>query len=160
VAGGLIVLVCRPKVFREHAHGAAGVLLLSALIATVFSSAYLARREERSPDRRNYGQFYKWIAWAMLLTLIAVITVHIVRPDLFGVLWVTILETAVILEFFAYWVVQTIDLWDSPDRSERLPDADRKLLAQRRTTHGLAGLKSELVEAMKEPPGNRLLPLL
>jgi hypothetical protein len=160
VLGGLIVLVFWPDVFRDHAHGAAGVLLLSAFIATVFSSAYLAKREERSPDRRNYGQFYKWIAWAMLLTLIVVVTVHIRHPELFGVLWVTVLESAVILQFGAYWVVQTIDLWDSPDRSERLPDADRKLLGQKRTTRGLAGLKSELVEAMKEPPGHRLLPLL
>ena len=134
--------------------------MLSAFIATVFSSAYLAKREEPSPDRRNYGQFYKWIAWAMLLTLIGVVTVHIRHPEVFGVLWVTILESAVILEFGAYWVVQTIDLWDSPDRSERLPDADRKLLAQRRTTRGFTGLKSELKEAMKADRGDRLLPLL
>ena len=146
VAGGLIVLFA-PDLFSDHAHGAAGVLLLSAFIATVFASAYLAKREEPSPDRRNYGQFYKWIAWAMLLTLIGVVTVHIRHPEVFGVLWVTILESAVILEFGAYWVVQTIDLWDSPDRSERLPDADRKLLAQRRTTRGFTGLKSELKEA-------------
>ena len=111
VAGGLILLFVRPHVFSDHAHGAAGVLMLSALIATVFSSAYLAKREEPSPDRRNYGQFYKWIAWVMLLTLIAVVTVHIRASRVVGVLWVTILESAVILEFFAYWVVQTIDLW-------------------------------------------------
>jgi hypothetical protein len=160
VLGGLIVLFVDPDRFREYAHGAAGVLLLSAFIATVFSSAYLAKREERSPDRRNYGQFYKWIAWAMLLTLIAVVTVHFVHPELFGVLWVTVLESAVILEFGAYWVVQTIDLWDSPDRSERLPDADRERLAQRRTTRGLAGLKSELIEARKADRGDRLLRLL
>jgi hypothetical protein len=126
----------------------------------VFSSAYLAKREERSPDRYNYRWFYQVIAGVMLVTLIAVITVHIRHPELFGILWVTILESALILEFGAYWVVQTIDLWDSPDRSERLPDADRKLLAQGRTTRGLAGLKSELVEARKARPGQRLLPLL
>jgi L-asparagine transporter-like permease len=160
VAGGLIALFVRPDKFSEYAHGAAGVLLLSAFIATVFTSAYLAKREEPSPDRRNYGQFYKWIAWAMLLTLIAVVTVHIRHPELFGVLWVTILESAVILEFGAYWVVQTIDLWDSPDRSERLPDADRERLAQKRTTRGLAGLKSELFEARNADWGDRLLPLL
>jgi hypothetical protein len=160
VAGGLIVLVFWPKEFSKYAHGTAGVLMLSAFIATVFSSAYLAKREERSPDRYNYRWFYQVIGQLMLVTLIAVITVHIRHPELFGLLWVTILESALILEFGAYWVVQTIDLWDSPDRSERLPDADRKLLAQGRTTRGLAGLKSELVEARKAPPGQRLLPLL
>jgi hypothetical protein len=160
VAVGLIVLFCWPDVFRNYAHGAAGVLMLSAFIATVFSAAYLAKREERSPDRRNYWRSYQVIAWMMVMTLVGVVTVHIVHPKLFGVLWVTILESALILEFGAYWVVQTIDLWDSPDRSERLPDADRERLAQRRTTRGPAGLKSELVEAMKERPGQRLLPLL
>jgi hypothetical protein len=160
VAGGLIVLFVRPDLFRDHAHGAAGVLLLSAFIATVFTSAYLAKREEPSTDRRNYGQFYKWIAWAMLLTLIAVVTVHIRHPELFGVLWVTILESAVFLGFCAYWVVQTIDLWDSPDRSERLPDAYRNRPAEGQTNRGLAGLKSELIEARKADRGDRLLPLL
>jgi hypothetical protein len=160
VAGGLIVLFFWPKVFSEHAHGAAGVLMLSAFIATVFSAAYLAKREERSPDRRNYWRFYQVIAGMMLITLIAVVTVHITHPELFGVLWVTILESALILEFGAYWVVQTIDLWDSPDRSERLSDADRDLLAQRRTTRGLRGLKSELAEATKDRSDQRLLRIL
>ena len=160
VAGGLIILFFWPDVFAEHAHGAAGVLMLSAFIATVFSTAYLAKREERSPDRLNYPPFLQGIAAVMLATLILVITLHVLHPNLFGVLWVTILESAVILEFGAYWVVQTIDLWDSPDRSERLPDADRRLLAQRRTTRGLAGLKSELIEARKADRGDRLLPLL
>jgi hypothetical protein len=160
VAGGLIVLVLWPDVFSKYAHGAAGILMLSAFIATVFSAAYLAKREERSPDRYNYRWFYQVIAAVMLATLIAVVTLHIVHPHLFGVLWITVLESALILEFGAYWVVQTIDLWDSPDRSERLPDADRERLAQGRTTRGLAGLKSELVEARKAPPGQRLLPLL
>jgi hypothetical protein len=160
VAGGLILLVRWPDVFSKHAHGAAGVLMLSAFIATVFSSAYLAKREEPSPDRYNYRWFYQVIAGVMLVTLIVVVTVHIRHPELFGDRWLTILESALILEFGAYWVVQTIDLWDSPDRSERLPDADRKLLAQRPTTRGLAGLKSELIEARKADWGDRLLPLL
>jgi hypothetical protein len=160
VAGGLIVLFCWPKVFSNYAHGAAGVLMLSAFIATVFSTAYLAKREERSPDRYNYRWFYQVIAAAMLATLIAVVTLHIVQPHLFGVVWITVLESALILEFGLYWVVQTIDLWDPPDRSERLPDAYRERLAHRCTKPGLAGLRSELVEARKAPPGQRLLPLL
>jgi hypothetical protein len=160
VAGGLIVLFVWPEVFVDYAHGAAGVLMLSAFIATVFSSAFLAKREVRLPTRRNYWRFYQWIARAMVITLIGVVTVHITRPELFGVLWVTILESALILEFGAYWVVQTIDLWDSPDRSERLSDADQDILAQRPTARGLKGLRAELAEATKDRSGQRLLRLL
>jgi hypothetical protein len=134
--------------------------MLSAFILTVCTAAYLAKREKRSPGRRNYGSFYLVIAVAMVVTLISVITVHLTHPELFGVRWVTVLESALILEFGVYWVIQTIDLWDSPDRSERLSDADRERLNQRCTKPGLAGLKSELAQAWKAPRGKRLLPLL
>jgi hypothetical protein len=160
VVGGLVVLFWKPHVFEVYAHGAAGVLLLSAFIATAYTSAYIAKREEPLPDRRNYTRFYKWTARAMLGTLIAIVALHIWRPDLFGVLWVTILESALTLEFTAYWVVQTIDLWDSPDRRERLPAADRERLTQRCTSGGLTGLKSELTEAKNAPAGEKLMTFL
>jgi hypothetical protein len=160
VAVALIVLFWKPDAFKVYAHGAAGVLLLSAFIATVFVSASLARRETPSPDRRNYARFYKWIAWSMVATLIAVVAAHIWRPELFGVVWVTVLESAVTLEFCVYWVVQTIDLWDSPERSERLSDADRELLAHRSTKNGIAGLKSEVQDVMNAPAGQKLMTFL
>jgi hypothetical protein len=160
VTGGLICLAFRQDLFIKYAHGAAGTLMLSAFIATVFSAAYVAKREERSPDRYNYRWFYQVIAAVMLATLIAVVTLHIVRPDWMGELWITVLESALILEFGAYWVVQTIDLWNTPDRRERLPEDPRNRREEGRTKRGLAGLKSELVEARKNPPGQRLLPLL
>jgi hypothetical protein len=159
---GLIALVVRPfrHYFLEYAHGIAGVLMLLAFIATVFCTAYVAGREEESPHRHRYQLFYRVIAVVMLVTLIAVVMGHRVHPHWMGDLWIIVLESTLILEFAAYWVVQTIELWNTPDRRERLPDADRKLLAQGRTTRGPKGLKSELVEARKARPGQRLLPLL
>ena len=56
----------------------------------------------------------------MLATLIAVVPVHLVHPRWLGVHWGLVAEVALILEFAAYWVVQTIDLWKTPDRSGRL----------------------------------------
>ena len=53
-------------------------------------------------------------------TLIGVVTVHFTHPDWFRIPWITVLEAALILEFLAYWVVQSIELWDTPDRAERL----------------------------------------
>ena len=39
------------------------------------------------------------MAWLMLGTLIVIVSLHFWQPRLFGVLWVTILESAVILEY-------------------------------------------------------------
>ena len=160
VALGLIVLVVRARWIKEYAHGVAGTLMLLAFIATVFCAAYVVAREQGSKYRHRYQRFYRVIAVVMLVTLIAVVTLHLVRPHWMGELWIIGLETALILEFAAYWVVQTIELWNTPDRRERLPEDARNRLAERRPKPGLAGLKPELLEAWKEPPGQRLLPLL
>ncbi len=117
----------------QFAHGAAGVLLLSSSIATVIVTAFVASREVWAPHSEVLRCIYKWFyrVWAflMVVTLIGVLTVHICRPDIFGGLGVTIVESAVLLEFCVYWVVQTFDLWDDPDRRRRLSLADRRRLA-------------------------------
>jgi len=158
----LITLAFWPGPFKKYAHGAAGTLMLTAFIATVFCTAYVARQEEKPvPSRRRlYLRFYRVIAAVMLGTLVAVVTLHLLRPHWMGDLWILVLETLLILEFAVYWVVQTIDLWDTPDRSERLPEDARNRLAQGRTRSGPRGLASELLEARDGPSGQRLLPLL
>jgi hypothetical protein len=132
-------------------------VLLSSFIATVFVSAYLAKRESPPPSRRNYAAFYRFMAWVMLGTFIAIVALHFWQPHFFGVLWVTILESAVTIEFCAYWVVQTIDLWDSPDRRDRLCTADRELLARKATTNRPTGIKSQMKDMMSAPQDERLL---
>jgi hypothetical protein len=133
VVVGLIALIFPGLHLLKFAHGAAGVLLLSSSIATVFVTAFFASREvlprRRKAHRCCYQVFY-WV-WAivMLVTLIGVLAVHICRPDIFRGRGVTVVESAVLLEFCAYWVVQTIDLWDDPDRRYRLSTADRERLA-------------------------------
>ena len=123
MAVGLIALLFFRDKFLKYAHGAAGVLLLSAFIATTFCTAYVVGREDpsKSPHQRCYKRIYWGIAWLMLATLIAVVPVHLVHPRWLGVHWGLVAEVALILEFAAYWVVQTIDLWKTPDRSGRLP---------------------------------------
>jgi hypothetical protein len=155
---GLIAMAVFPEWFKNHAHGAAGFLMVSAFIVTVIHAAYLAGQEDelKSPHRHGYRLIYSVIAVLMLVTLITVVTLH-----LGGAGWVIVLESLLILEFAAYWVVQTIELWDSPDRSERLPEDARKRLAEGRGTRGLRGLKSELFEARTdETRDERLLRLL
>jgi hypothetical protein len=117
MAVDLIALLFFRDKFLEHAHGAAGVLLLSAFIATTFCTAYVVGREDpsKSPHQRCYKCIYWGIAWLMLATLISVVILHLVVHH-----WVLVIEVALILEFAAYWVVQTVDLWKTPDRSGRL----------------------------------------
>jgi hypothetical protein len=161
MAFGLIALAFFPGWFKANAHGAAGTLMLLAFIATTFCTAYVVGREQESesPHWHLYRCFYRGIAVAMLGTLIVVVAVHLVHPS--WERWIIVLEAALILEFAAYWVVQTIDLWNTPDRRERLSEDARNRLAEARTKGGLAEVKSELVKAREDPhQGEKLLPLL
>jgi hypothetical protein len=163
VALGLIALLFCQDGFIKHAHGVAGTLMILAFIATVLCTAYVAGPEEESesPRRHRYQRIYRVIAVVMLVTLVAVVTLHIVRPNWVGKdLWIIVLETTLILEFAAYWVVQSIELWDTPDPRDRLPEDARSGLPEGRTKRGLRGLKDELVQARKGPRGQRLRPLL
>jgi hypothetical protein len=166
VVVGLIALVVAVLVpsfrplFNTSAHAIAGTLMILSFICTVFCAAYVVRQQEESRHRRRYLVFYWVMVIVMLVTLIAVVTLHIARPRLLGELWIFVLESLLILEFATYWVVQTIELWDTPDRMERLRKDARDRLAERPTKRGRDGLKAELVEAMNYPRGQKLLPLL
>jgi MFS family permease len=158
---GLIAMAVFPDWFKNHAHGAAGGLMVSAFILTVIHAAILAGQEKESAHRHRYQKIYWAIAGLMLVFLIAVVMLHVLLPD-----WwrkdreIIISESVLILLFAAYWVVQTIELWDFPDRRERLPEAARDRLELGRTKPGLKGLKSELFDPTEETRDERLLRLL
>ncbi|MEB4207572.1 hypothetical protein [Mycobacterium sp. 94-17] len=161
MALGAIALVFFPAWFNAHIHGIAGVLMLSSFIVTVFGAAYVVGHEDeaKSPHRRRYQWCYRGIAGAMVVTLIAVIALHLIHPR--WQLWVLLMESLVILEFAAYWAVQTFELWKTPDRRARLPDeAQQRLEEQRATGGGFAGMRAELSRARSESSDARLLPLL
>jgi hypothetical protein len=157
---GLLCLIFKQDWFLIHAHGAAGVLMLSAFIATVFTTAHLAKKEVRSPDRAYFGAFYTWIAWLMVVTLIAVVALHITRPHWFLIPWITVLEALLILEFLTYWLVQTAELWETPDRAERLSEADQERLAHQSQEKGMAGLVTEMRRVWNAPAGEKLMNFL
>jgi hypothetical protein len=139
--------------FIKHAHGVAGTLMILAFIATVLCAAYVAGPEEESesPRRHRFQRIYRVIAVVMLVTLVAVVTLHIARPNWVGKdFWIIVLESTLILEFAAYWVVQSIELWDTPDPRDRLPKDARPGLPEGRTKRGLRGLKDELAQARKD----------
>ncbi|HEY3995430.1 MAG TPA: hypothetical protein VGM40_05660 [Mycobacterium sp.] len=162
MVSGLIALWRFPGWFNDNAHGVAGFVLLSAFIATVFVAAYVVPRIEGSKAPRGhavYVSFYKFIAGLMLLTLIVVVILHIAFPK-WG-LWTLLIEAALIFEFAVYWVAQTLELWDTPDRRERLPADTRQRIADWHTKGGLRGLRAALADFRNESgDDNRLLPYL
>ncbi|ORA99269.1 hypothetical protein BST30_24690 [Mycobacterium mantenii] len=161
MALGFIALVFFPGWFNAHVHGIAGFLLLASFIITVFCAAYVVGREDivKSPHRDRYKWWYRVIAWAMVGTLIAVVALHLRHPG--WELWVLLMEGLVIIEFALYWAVQTVELWDSPDRKERLPDDVQRWIEEERTAGGgFARMRSELSERHDDRQGGRLLPLL
>jgi hypothetical protein len=160
MALGLVALVFFRNWFDSNAHGVAAVIMFLAIIATVVTTAFLVGRQDdaKSPHRHLYYMLYQGIAAAMIVTLIAVVVLHFALDSWNH--WVIVVETALILEFTVYWVVQTIELWRTPNRFELLPEADQPQFARRGRTRGPAGLLPEVVEATRPPVRERLLTAL
>jgi hypothetical protein len=160
MALGLVALIFFRNWFDSNAHGIAAVTMFLAIIITVVTTAFLVSRQDdaKSPHRHLYYLLYQDIAAAMIVTLIAVVVLHFALDSWNH--WVIVVETALILEFTVYWVVQTIELWRTPSRIELIPEADQPRLAQRRRTRGPAGLLPEVVEATRPPVRERLLTAL
>lgn len=158
---GFIALARFPDWFKANIHGIAGFLMLLSFIITVFCAALVVGQEDtdKSPHKDRYKRFYWIIAGVMVVTLIAVVTVHLKHPGWEP--WVIWLESAVILEFALYWAIQTWELWNSPDRIGRLPDDVQRRLADKRTKDGgIRGFRSDLTGPPDEGLGGRILPLL
>ena len=161
MALGFIALVFFPNRFYAHIHGISGVLMLLSFIITVFCAALVVGQEdtEKSPHKDRYMWFYRIIAVVMVVTLFAVVAVHLKHPRWEP--WVIWLESAVILEFALYWAIQTWELWNSPDRIGRLPDdVQRRLADKRKNDGGFRGFRSDQSAPPDEGPGGRILPLL
>jgi hypothetical protein len=118
LAVGLATLIAAPAWFVANAHGIAAVAMFAAFIGTVLITAFLAGRQDvdKCPHREFYHRLYQAISVAMVLTLAAAVTAHLVLDDVNHL--VLVVEVALILEFGAYWVVQTIELWNTSTRGE------------------------------------------
>jgi hypothetical protein len=154
MAIGLITLFFFPDTFKALAHGTAGVLMLSAFIATTFCTAYIVGREDVSASShlRGYQLWYWGIAFVMLVTLIFVVFLHLVQDNWAQKVWGLVIEAVLIFEFAAYWVVQTFELWNTPDRTELLAPATRNQTKYVRT---LREALSDLATAWREGRGKK-----
>jgi hypothetical protein len=120
LAVGLVALVAFPEWFRANAHGVAAVAMFAAIILTVVITAFMAGNQDpgKCPHRRRYRNVYRWIAAIMVLTLLAAVCLHQLLDGFNHA--VIVVESALILEFAAYWMVQTVELWGTPTRTALL----------------------------------------
>lgn len=100
---GVVVLIVAPDWFRINAHGIAAAVMFGAIVLTVFSSAFGTAPACGS----RYRGAYQTISLLMAATLLTAVVLHL-SLDGFNHA-VLIAEIALIIEFTAYWVLQTIE---------------------------------------------------
>lgn len=122
LAVGLVTLIAAPEWFVANAHGIAAATMFGAFIVTVVINAFLAGHQNKltSPHPEFYHRVYQVIAVAMVATLIAAVVVHFVLDDFSHV--VLVVEVLLIVEFGIYWLVQTIELWNTSTRDALAPE--------------------------------------
>lgn len=113
---GLVTWVLiAPDVFLRFGHTVAAVGLFGGIVAVVGINAVARARATAGkvghPWRNRYGVGF------VLLLASAVLGVAVLRP--LDDAWVFWLEAAVIVQFAAFWVAQTVERWHSED--ERVP---------------------------------------
>jgi hypothetical protein len=153
IAVGLVGFIFLRDLFYDHAHGVAAAVMFIAIIITVVITAFLVSKQQ-SPHKGAYQRAYQIVAALMGVTLLLVIAVHLAWGWNH---WVIALESALILEFAAYWIIQTIELWKAPTRLELIPEEMQPQLAQRREKVGPTRLVEDIREMTQYPKDERLM---
>jgi hypothetical protein len=132
LAVGLLTLMFAPQWFVANAHGVAAVTMFVSFIVTVLINAFLAGRQDadKCPNTQTYHRVYQVISLAMALTLVAAVAAHLALDGFNHA--VLVVEVALIAEFGAYWLVQTVELWNTSIRDDVVDDrcqpAEKRLL--------------------------------
>jgi hypothetical protein len=115
---GVVAFVGFPEQFQAKGHDVAAVAMFVGIIGVVVINALSSARSESS---EHFVRAYQGIAALMALTLAVILGVRLLIAQWSHVIiWV---EVLLILEFVAFWLVQTMELWDVVDRREKLPEA-------------------------------------
>ncbi|EHI11946.1 hypothetical protein [Mycolicibacterium thermoresistibile] len=125
LAVGLVAFVVFREFFDTYAHRIAAVLLFVIIVVTVAITARLVTRQDqaRSPHQRAYHRAYRVIAVLMGLTILVVIAIHVLVDGFSHA--ALIAESALIVQFAAYWLIQTVELWHVRERAELLCGDER-----------------------------------
>ena len=101
--------------FLEYGHFVATVAFFALFAAVAVSNAFPRRGLAPTPV---YRVLYTAIAVGLALVLVAyILLLAFVDPD--GIPVVLIVETAALVLFFAFWVVQGVEKWNQPDPTLR-----------------------------------------
>ncbi|MEU0497268.1 hypothetical protein [Mycobacterium sp. NPDC006124] len=119
LAVGMAALVLAPRWFRANAHGVAATAMFAAIIATVAITALVV-------DAGSYRWVYRSILAAMVLTLAAAVGLHLALDGFNHA--VIVVESLLVVEFAAYWMVQTVELWGTTARVGAVTRYDTRLL--------------------------------
>lgn len=106
-----LAFVWAPVWFEHHGHSWAAIAMFSFVIAGVWVNALHAAVDPSTP--RRYVRAYRVVGAAMLVTLIAV---FVLSMTVRWTLYVLVAESALLVEFGIFWVVQTVELWNTPYR--------------------------------------------
>jgi hypothetical protein len=123
---GLVALIFFEPEFISLGHGVAAVTMFLAIIATVWINAFLNGRQIDAKSHKQFYRFaYRLIAVTMFVTVLIVVASHLVLRE-----WILVVEAMLILEFTIYWVIQTVELWNTHSRITLLPEADQQKLSE------------------------------
>jgi hypothetical protein len=110
---GSVAFVLAPSTFLALGHGVAAVVMFAGIIYVVMANAWSSALRAGA---ETFVRIYKTIAWSMAVTLAAVVATHLVLgPWPYAVI---VVEVLLIGEFAAFWVVQTVEMWEVADKRE------------------------------------------
>ncbi len=109
---GAVAFLAWPEMFQRRGHGvAAGVFFTGMIAVTVLN----ARSSGERPGAVRYVWAYRLVAGVLTATLAVVIGMHVLAGR---VSYAIVPETLLVLEFGAFWVIQTVELWWDVDKKE------------------------------------------
>ncbi|RRQ29140.1 hypothetical protein DK926_04450 [Rhodococcus sp. Eu-32] len=109
IVGGIVTAVLAytfvftPHWFERHGHSLAAVAMFAFVILAIWADAVLSESD-------RYVLAYRIVGIVMLATLIAVL---VLSATVEWTLFVLVAEAALILEFAAFWAIQTAELWNT-----------------------------------------------
>ena len=113
IAGFMVWYLASPVTFLQHGHVVSAGTMFVGIIVVVLLNGFGARHSSSGP---TFGRLYDTIAGAMAATLVAAIVVAVTGHA--GDHVVIVVETLLIVEFTAFWLVQTVELWNVRTRSD------------------------------------------
>jgi hypothetical protein len=108
LVGGIAVFLLFPQLFARYGHEISATALFGCIVAVVLINANDASKKGGVESTRRYHQWYRVIAYGMLLAVVGLGLTRWVIPGF--TIWLFCVETTLILGFGIFWVVQSMEL--------------------------------------------------